>query len=282
MSVPLENLAVRHHERTATVDPQRALAYAAATNDDNPAYRAGGLAPPVFGVVPAWDALQAVVTDLVPPELLPNILHSEHDMWFHRPLVPGATLVTRAEPLALRTSRIGTRLTVRTQTATSDAPGSAVLEQYATLFVRGMTGGDDAGPDKPSHVLGREARRSPLAEATIHVDADQTYRYRDASGDTNPIHVDEEWARRVGLPGIVVHGLCTMAMCGRVVVDSIGDGDPSRLKRLAVRFSKPVFPGDDLAASLFDGGQAGGRRTVTFEVRGRQGLVVKDGLAEVG
>ena len=60
----------------------------------------------------------------------------------------------------------------------------------------------------------------------MHVDDDQTYRYRDASGDLMPIHVDDEFARSVGLPGIIAHGLCTMAMCSQAVVTTVAGGDP--------------------------------------------------------
>ena len=49
-------------------------------------------------------------------------------------------------------------------------------------------------------------------DLVVHVDDDQTFRYRDASGDQMPIHVDEDFAKNVGLPGIIAHGLCTMAM----------------------------------------------------------------------
>ena len=61
---------------------------------------------------------------------------------------------------------------------------------------------------------------------SVHVDDDQTYRYRDASGDTMPIHVDDELARSVGLPGIIAHGLCTMAMCSQSVIATVAGGDP--------------------------------------------------------
>src|SRR4029450_1142329 len=57
MALPLGKLATTYAERTDVIDPERAKAYAAATNDDNPAYESGKYAPPVFGVVPTWGAL---------------------------------------------------------------------------------------------------------------------------------------------------------------------------------------------------------------------------------
>jgi acyl dehydratase len=79
------------------------------------------------------------------------------------------------------------------------------------------------------------------------VDEDQTFRYAEASGDHNPIHLDAEFARgAAGLPGIIVHGMCTMAFAARAVVDGACGGDPARLRRIRVRFSRPVFPGEAL------------------------------------
>ena len=261
--------------RLGTVEGERARAYADATNDHNPAYREGRCAPPVFGVVPTWDSLLGALDELVPPESLPMLLHTEQDMRFHRPLVRGVTLSTVAEPYSVRVTRLGTWITVRL--ASDDGAGRPVLEQFSTMFVRGMTGGEDFGPDRPTHAFPADARSRPLVESVRRVDEDQTFRYRDASGDTNPIHVDEELARQAGLPGIIVHGLCTMAMCGSVVVDQVAARDPARLARLAVRFSRPVFPGDDLVVSVYDAGQG----AYAFEATARDKLVVRDGWAEV-
>ena len=68
MALPLEKLGKTHEEQTATIDADRARAYAAATNDDNPAYESGKYAPPVFGVVPTWEALGIAVADIIPSE----------------------------------------------------------------------------------------------------------------------------------------------------------------------------------------------------------------------
>ena len=216
---------------------------------------------------------------LIPPELVASVLHLEQDMVFHRPLVPGMVLSTEAERHAVRVSRIGTRVTVRM--LSEDEAGAPVIEQFSTLFVRGMTQGEDVGPEPPGHGFPRDARERPVGVVTRQVDPDQTYRYREASGDTNPIHVDDEAARSLGLPGIVLHGLCTMAMCGAVVVDELAGGDPRRLARLAVRFSKPVFPGADLTVALFEADEGAGARRYPFEATSGGKLVVRDGLAEV-
>src|SRR5947199_965494 len=264
MALPVDKLGKKYDEHTATLDPDRVKAYAAATNDDNEAYMSGKYAPPVFGVVPTWDGMLRAAAAIIPPDAMPFIVHGEQDMHFHQPLVPGQTLKTRSEAYAVRVGRSGTRFTNRV--VSTDESGQLVLEQFNTVFIRGMSDGESGGPDKPDHAFDESLRDKKVSEFTVHVDDDQTYRYRDASGDQMPIHVDDASAQNVGLPGIIVHGLCTMAMTSQAIVKTVCDGDPARLKRLAVRFAKNVFPGNDVVTTIFEAGTtAEGRQAYAFE-----------------
>jgi acyl dehydratase len=69
--------------------------------------------------------------------------------------------------------------------------------------------------------------------------------YAGASGDFNPIHIDPEFGKMVGLGGNILQGLCTMAFTARCHTDF--GGDPGALKRIKVRFSSPVRPADVVA-----------------------------------
>ena len=71
-------------------------------------------------------------------------------------------------------------------------------------------------------------------ELTVTPDRYVTVRYAGASGDFNPIHIDEEFARQVGLPGRILHGLWTMAQVARAHTESLGG--PEALARLSVQF----------------------------------------------
>ena len=280
MALATEKLGNTYAGKVETVDAARALAYAAATNDDNPAYLSGALAPPVFGVVPTWRSMSDALTAMVPPEAFPMIVHGEQDMHFHQALRPGQALATTAEAYSIRVGRSGTRYTMKVISVDTGA-GSLVLEQYVTMFIRGMTDGVTAGPDKPEHGFPRGVRDQPLGVLAVHVDDDQTFRYKEASGDDNAIHVDPAVATAVGLPGIIVHGLCTMAMTGQAAIALAAGGDPARLRRLAVRFSRPVFPGHDVLTSVYDAGPGEGRHLYAFEAHSRDELVISNGRAEV-
>jgi 3-hydroxybutyryl-CoA dehydratase len=73
--------------------------------------------------------------------------------------------------------------------------------------------------------------------------------YAAASGDFNPIHLDKEFATMVGLPGNILHGMCTMAWAAEAAIDALG-GDPGALKKLRVRFSRPVKIDDEVTFSV--------------------------------
>jgi acyl dehydratase len=79
------------------------------------------------------------------------------------------------------------------------------------------------------------------------VTVEQVRAYAEASGDRNPIHLDDVFARSVGLPGVIAHGMLTMAFANQMLTDWLGDR--SRLKRLDGRFGGMVLPGDEVTCS---------------------------------
>src|SRR5947209_197534 len=199
-------------------------------------------------------------------------------MRFFRPIAPGDVLRSKAAPVYVAVRGVGTTVAVRTQTV--DSAGVPVNEQFVTLFFRGPFEGEGGGEPAPEHKLTAAIKATaPVAEVTYAFDADQTFRYAEASGDPVPIHLDDAAARAVGLPGIIIHGLCTMAFCGRAVIDSVAGGDPGRLARLAVKFSRPVLPGQVITVRIY-AAEAGG--AYGFEALNADGqAVVKDGRADL-
>ena len=87
-----------------------------------------------------------------------------------------------------------------------------------------------------------------LPELHVTPEAGLTKRYAEASGDPNPIHFDEDFAKSVGLPGCILHGLWSMAQVARAHTDLAG-GDPRSLKRLAVQFRGMGFPGQEIVVT---------------------------------
>src|SRR5256714_12034328 len=84
-------------------------------------------------------------------------------------------------------------------------------------------------------------------ELKVTPDPYLTYRYAGASGDFNPIHIDEEFAKQVGLPGRILHGLWTMAQVARAHTDAAGG--PEKLRRLSVQFRGMGQIGEEIVVS---------------------------------
>ena len=82
-----------------------------------------------------------------------------------------------------------------------------------------------------------------LPPLTVRLTRADLVRYAGASTDFNPIHYSEHFAARVGLPGVIAHGLLTMGTALRLVTDWAGD--PARVRSYFVRFTKPVVVPDD-------------------------------------
>ena len=87
-----------------------------------------------------------------------------------------------------------------------------------------------------------------IPELRVTPDKYLPHRYAGASGDFNPIHIDAEFAKQVGLPGNILHGLYGMAQVARANADAAG-GDPRKLKRLSVQFRGMAFPEQEIVVT---------------------------------
>ena len=87
-----------------------------------------------------------------------------------------------------------------------------------------------------------------IPELAVTSDRYLPVRYAGASGDFNPIHVDPEFARSVGLPGAILHGLNMMGLVSRAA-GALGDGDPRRLASLSVQFRGMGLPEQEIVVS---------------------------------
>ncbi|MBN2359100.1 MAG: MaoC family dehydratase N-terminal domain-containing protein [Deltaproteobacteria bacterium] len=267
-------------------------AYALATQSENPRYvdplvAGGQVAPPIYGVVVGQRAVEQLLLD---PELAVDttqLLHTEQHMRFGEPMRPGEALTYEAIVVAIGDERGGENLDVALRVRRSD--GSLAYDSLVRLFIRTpgvKRTGQERRADIPG-VLKRSlppqitASSSPLFEQTLHVADDQSLRYADASGDYNPIHRDPALAKAAGLPGIILHGMCTLAMAQNALVDQGGGGDPALLKALGGSFTRRVQPGDDLTVRAHAAAESQGVRTIGFEVTKQNGkAVIKDGVAE--
>jgi acyl dehydratase len=81
-----------------------------------------------------------------------------------------------------------------------------------------------------------------MSQLSVTFTREQIAAYAEASGDHNPIHLDDDFARKVGLPGVIAHGMLQMGLMATVAAEAAGGG--TRLRRLSCRFAGMVVPGD--------------------------------------
>jgi acyl dehydratase len=118
-----------------------------------------------------------------------------------------------------------------------------------------------------------------IPELRVTPDRYLTVRYAGASGDFNPIHIDEEFAKSVGLPGRILHGLWTMAQVARAQTEAAGD--PAALKRLSVQFRGMGLPEQEIVVTSTVREEADGVATIDAEVRQGDTRIVRRGVAEL-
>jgi acyl dehydratase len=121
-----------------------------------------------------------------------------------------------------------------------------------------------------------------LPTLTVVPDRYVTVRYAGASGDFNPIHVDDEFARQVGLPGKILHGLWTMAQVARAQTEAVGGPQaPAALKRLSVEFRGMAVPEQEIAVTSKVKAVEDGVAQVTTQAKQGSTRVVRNGVAHV-
>ena len=116
-------------------------------------------------------------------------------------------------------------------------------------------------------------------ELEVTPDRYLTVRYAGASGDFNPIHIDEEFAQQVGLPGRILHGLWTMAQVARAHTEAAGG--PDKLRRLSVQFRGMGRLEEEIVVTGTVREVSGGVAIVESEARQGEARIIRNGIAEV-
>jgi len=118
-----------------------------------------------------------------------------------------------------------------------------------------------------------------IPELRVTPDKYLTVRYAGASGDFNPIHIDEEFAKAVGLPGRILHGLWTMAQVARAQTEAAGG--PEHLKRLTVQFRGMGVPEQEVVVTGTVREQRDGRVIVETVAEQAGNQIVRNAQAEL-
>lgn len=207
-----------------------------------------------------------------------RLLHAEQRLEMHHGLAPEGRIVGRHFIMGVRDmGERGAMLHQRKHVLDADS-GEKIATVTNTLMLRGDGGCGDWG-DVPEE-LAKLPETAPDSALEVAVPEIQPLIYR-LSGDLNPLHIDPDVAKVAGFPRPILHGLSTKGMAGYALLRQYCDFDPARLSSMALRFSRPVLPGDLIRFEFWGSGPG----LVRFRalVPNRDDLMVLDrGTAMIG
>lgn len=270
-------------ERRQSYDKRDTMLYAlgagAAQQDEEAdlrfVYEKGLVALPTMAVVlgnSAWMREPGTGIDMV------KLLHGEQSLTLHRPLPVEGTLVSHSKVEEIYDKGADKGAVMYTSRKLVDAAsGELVATIGSAVFLRGNGGfgGKADGPHRPHPAP--DGSREPDIRVSMPTRRDQVFLYR-LSGDYNPLHADPAVAKRAGFERPILHGLCSYAIAGRAILRAFCGNDPARLKRLDVRFSNPVLPGETLEVEIWREGP--GQAAFRVKIAGRGKIALNNGYAE--
>jgi len=227
---------------------------------------------PSFSIAGVFEFLAAAAVEANVD--LAGILHGEQDIVFHAPIPTEGTLTTEGQVTHLYDKGADKGALVIAEADTCDADGTRLFTNVFTLFCR--RDGGFGGPDAPAEEVVFPDRDPDFVEAATP-SADQPLLYR-LSGDVFALHVDPDFAKATGFDMPIMHGLCTHGYACRAVVKHLIPGEPERMSRFAVRFTRTLYPGVPIETRIWRVEEG---RALFRTVNARTGEVVIDrGLVE--
>jgi len=226
---------------------------------------------PTFGVVPQFEAGSSVPMDWLPNFNPAKLLHGEQFLSIKAPIPTSGELVSQARVLEVLDKDKAAAVTSVVETR--DKAGKLVFENQSTVFIRGSGGfggkrtGSDRGAATAANVV---PKRSPDAIVEEKTSSSQAALYR-LSGDANPLHILPEFAAIGGFNKPILHGLCSMGIAGKHVLQKFG-----AFRDIKVRFAGVVYPGETLVTEMW---KEGGKIIFTTKVKERDTIVLASAAA---
>jgi len=280
MPLPSPFVGTSSEPRVVDVDARWSMAYAAALDDLIPYYMDTRvphqfLAHPMFSVCIEWPVVVALGQRLqsmgMQLDEFRRGVHATQDVTIHRPIRPPEKLTTRATIVAVERRKPGAYQL--TQLQTTDESGAAVCTSMYGSIYRGV---DVSGDEKP--LIGKsdlprasEVPKQPRAEVKVHVAGGLAHTYTECAQIWNPIHTDIKVAQDAGLPALILHGTATLALAVSRLVHSEAGGDPSRVARIAGRFSAMVLMPSDITVRTLSREPFDGADLIHFDVLTQNG-----------
>ena len=197
---------------------------------------------PTFGVLAAQVPRTRRIGEFNPAMLV----HAEQSLELHASIPTEGTVSVSSTVTGIYDKGTGALVTTKAQAVETET-GEPMVTTHSSVFIRGEGGfGGDPGP---THSWKRPSGE-PDHQVVYPTRSDQALLYR-LSGDRNPLHSDPDFASQAGFNRPILHGLCTYGVTGRALLHTVCESDPERFVSMAGRFTKAVFPGQELVISIW-------------------------------
>ncbi|KAH8100086.1 multifunctional beta-oxidation protein [Cristinia sonorae] len=206
---------------------------------------------PTFGVIPQFETSYTIPLDWLPNYNPAKLLHGEQYLEIKAPIPLSGELVNEGRIMEVLDK--GKAAAVTSVTETKDkATGKVIFQNTSTVFIRGSGGfgGKRSGKDRGAATAANTPpKRKPDVVVEEKTQTTQAALYR-LNADRNPLHILPEFAAIAGFDKPILHGLCSMGIAGKHVVQHFG-----QFKDIKVRFAGVVFPGETLVTEMWKEGE---------------------------
>ncbi len=220
---------------------------------------------PFYSAVLAYPGIKNILYDKNLKINLVRLVHSGQEIEIFRPIVMNEKIRIINTVKSISATSAGELLNIESSIFTADG-NEHLLRSLTSFLIRSK-----------KKTITEKKNKEPFHaefEFKLAVPFNQGKRYASVSGDNNPIHLNKIFANAAGLPGTILHGMCTLAMVNSVLVRELCKGDYKNYAGISARFSKYVLPGEVLTIEV-------GRcdnNFFPFEVKNIDGInVIKNG-----
>ncbi len=237
-----------------TITMRQTKNHAASIDDGNPRYfddtnKNGILSHPMFPVTVTWPVLshldRFIEADNFPTEVLLTQVHYSEHLILHRLVQPNDALTVKGVLQAFIPHRAGTHAVIKLDTL--DKAGKPVFTEYIGAMLRGVDCGKGGIADSiPVVPEGNKNNDTSVWASDVHIHPLMPFLYDGCTDIEFPIHTSVQFAKAVGLPGIILQGTATLALVVRDIVDREADMDPSRVTQIGCNFTGMVKPDTDI------------------------------------
>jgi acyl dehydratase len=235
-----------------------ALAVGAKREDLHYTYEKYLKAIPTYGTVPYWATVNVkpfqwmplpasmLANDIIKPTI--SYLNMDHEIIMHRPIDPiKGTFQYQDEIVNVYDRGEGRGAVVKTRLNVRDDAGNLVCTNYSSTFFH-EAGGFGGEPMPKSTV--EIPDRPPDYEEEDYISPVQNALYR-LTGDTNLVHIDPEYARKMGFKTAFMQGLCSFGFVCRMAIGALIPGEPERMRRMAAQMTAVLYPDTPIKLQLW-------------------------------